>query len=100
MAQSRLGAGRRSPRRPLRIHAGSGAHQGEAKVKFVPFAESREGCVLVALSREQQFMLVLMKMSILRIVLREIAFRRPGFVIGVFAVAVAVGCVLGQLLIL
>lgn len=39
-------------------------------------------------------------MSLLRIVLRELVYRRLGFVLGVFGVAVAVGCVLGQFLIL
>lgn len=39
-------------------------------------------------------------MSLFRIVLREIVHRKLGFLLGVFAVAVAVGCVLGQLVIL
>jgi len=39
-------------------------------------------------------------MSIFGIVLREIVYRRLGFVLGVFTIALAVGCVLGQLLIL
>ncbi|MFO0970071.1 MAG: hypothetical protein U0793_31350, partial [Gemmataceae bacterium] len=39
-------------------------------------------------------------MSLFRFVCREIVFRKLNFLLGVFAVAVAVGCVLGQLVIL
>lgn len=39
-------------------------------------------------------------MSLLRVVFRELVFRKLGFLLGVFAVAVAVGCALGQIVIL